>query len=75
MRPEQCRSGEREYETGRSLMEEEVNAAISGALSGGASRIVVADSHATMCNLRTDQLPSGKHGRRNCYTQYFVTDF
>lgn len=53
MRLEQCRSGESEYELARILMEKEVNAAISGAFEGGASRVVVADSHATMCNLRS----------------------
>ncbi|MEG3135857.1 M55 family metallopeptidase [Rouxiella sp. T17] len=52
MRPEQCSPGNAEYESARGLMEQEVNAAIAGAFDGGASDVVVADSHAMMKNLR-----------------------
>jgi len=52
MRPEQCTPGNSEYETARALMEQEVNAAIAGAFEGGATEVVVADSHAMMQNLR-----------------------
>lgn len=52
MRPEQCSPGNVEYENARGLMEQEVNAAIAGAFDGGASEVVVADSHAMMQNLR-----------------------
>lgn len=52
MRPEQCSPGNVEYETARGLMEQEVNAAIAGAFDGGATEVVVADSHAMMKNLR-----------------------
>ncbi len=50
--PEQCRSGNVEYEKARALMEQEVNAAIAGAFDGGATQVVVADSHGPMINLR-----------------------
>ncbi|WP_027349698.1 M55 family metallopeptidase [Halotalea alkalilenta] len=55
-RPEQCRPGNPEYELARALMEGEVNAAIEGAIDSGATRIVVADSHASMSNLRADHI-------------------
>ncbi|MFM2477180.1 M55 family metallopeptidase [Celerinatantimonas sp. MCCC 1A17872] len=50
--PQQCSQGNGEYELARALMEEEVNAAIDGAFAGGASEVVVADSHGSMTNLR-----------------------
>lgn len=40
----------------RRLMTEEVNAAIRGALAGGATEIVVNDAHDTMCNLIPGEL-------------------
>lgn len=55
-RPTQCQQGNTEYEGARGLMEGEVNAAIEGALLAGATRIVVADSHGTMGNLRADNI-------------------
>jgi len=48
-----------EYELGRRLLLGEVNAAIDGALDGGATEIVVNDSHWTMQNMPPDAL----HGR------------
>jgi D-amino peptidase len=45
-----------EYELGRRLLLEEVNAAIDGALEGGATSILVNDSHGAMQNLAPDQL-------------------
>lgn len=56
MRPEQCSPGHPEYALARALMEQEVNAAIEGAFAGGASEVVVADSHASMTNLRADNI-------------------
>lgn len=44
------------YEHGRKLMLGEVNAAIEGALRGGAKHVLVNDSHASMRNLRIDEL-------------------
>src|SRR6478672_4909047 len=51
----QCRPGEPEYGYYRSLLLEEVNAAIEGARAGGATEFLVNDSHSTMQNLRPDQ--------------------
>ncbi len=48
-----------EYELGRRLLLGEVNAAIDGALDGGATEIVVNDSHWTMQNMP----PAELHGR------------
>nr|WP_113868686.1 M55 family metallopeptidase [Brenneria salicis]NMN90049.1 D-amino peptidase [Brenneria salicis ATCC 15712 = DSM 30166]RBP59269.1 D-aminopeptidase DppA [Brenneria salicis ATCC 15712 = DSM 30166]RLM31473.1 aminopeptidase [Brenneria salicis ATCC 15712 = DSM 30166] len=58
MRPEQCSPGAAEYQLARGLMEQEVNAAIDGAFAGGATDVVVADSHAAMVNLRTENIDS-----------------
>jgi D-amino peptidase len=52
---EQCVGDGPEAAAGRQLLLDEVNAAIDGALAGGATEIVVNDSHATMRNL-----PPGK---------------
>ena len=48
-----------EYEGGRALLENEVNAAIDGAGDAGASSFVVNDAHYLMQNLRPERL----HGR------------
>ncbi|MBJ7223381.1 MULTISPECIES: M55 family metallopeptidase [unclassified Brenneria] len=56
MRPEQCSPGTAEYQLARGLMEQEVNAAIEGAFAGGATEVVVADSHAAMVNLRAENM-------------------
>ncbi|MFF4567921.1 M55 family metallopeptidase [Streptomyces sp. NPDC001435] len=45
-----------DYERGRVMMTEDVNAAISGALSGGATDILVNDAHGPMRNLLPDRL-------------------
>jgi len=52
----QCRLGEPEYELGRRLMTEEVNAAIEGAIEAGATEFTVCDSHANMQNLLVESL-------------------
>lgn len=44
------------YEIGRQIMAGDVNAAIQGAIDGGASDIIVADSHGYMCNIRPKDL-------------------
>jgi len=41
----------RQYQEGRELMTDEVNAAIAGAFDGGATAVVVCDAHAAMQNL------------------------
>jgi D-amino peptidase len=55
----QCRAPGQPYEEGRALLLGEVNAAIDGALAGGATEITCNDSHGTMNNLNPAQL----HGR------------
>jgi D-amino peptidase len=63
----QCRGPGQPYEEGRRLLLGEVNAAIDGALSGGATEIVCNDSHGTMNNLDPAELHghasyvSGRH--------------
>jgi D-amino peptidase len=54
----QCLLGEPEYEYYRTLLQDEVNAAIDGALAAGAEEFLVNDSHSKMQNLR----PSGLAG-------------
>jgi len=44
------------YPRAQSLMTAEANAAIRGAFAGGATEVVVSDSHGTMDNLPADQL-------------------
>lgn len=46
-----------EYQRFRELMTQEVNAAIEGALAGGATEIVVSDSHGNGQNLLIEKLP------------------
>lgn len=54
--PLQGRPGNTEYERARQLMTEEASAAVRGAFSGGASSVVVADSHAFMQNILPELL-------------------
>ncbi|MDY6817860.1 MAG: M55 family metallopeptidase [Halobacteriales archaeon] len=49
-------SGESAYGRGQELMHGDVNAAIAGALAGGAETIVVNDSHSSMTNLERNDL-------------------
>jgi D-amino peptidase len=55
----QCRAPGKPYEEGRRLLLGEVNAAIDGAIAGGAAEIMCNDSHGTMYNLD----PAALHGR------------
>jgi D-amino peptidase len=55
----QCRAPGQPYEEGRLLLLGEVNAAIDGAMAGGATEIVCNDSHGTMNNLD----PAALHGQ------------
>jgi len=52
----QCIGPSAEYEHYRRLLQDEVNAAIKGAMSAGATEFLVNDSHSTMQNLHPDQL-------------------
>jgi D-amino peptidase len=56
---EQCVGDGPEAAAGRRLLLDEVNAAIDGALAGGATEIVVNDSHSTMRNLPPGELAGG----------------
>jgi D-amino peptidase len=56
---DQCRPGAPGYELGRALLLDEVNAAIEGAVAGGADEIIVNDSHSTMANLDPRKLAGG----------------
>ncbi len=53
---EQCIGDGPQAAAGRKLLLDEVNAAIEGALAGGATEIVVNDSHATMRNFPPGEL-------------------
>ena len=57
---EQCVGDGPQAAAGRRLLLDEVNAAIEGALAGGATEIVVNDSHSTMRNLPAR--PAGRRG-------------
>ncbi|ANP48734.1 D-amino peptidase [Streptomyces griseochromogenes] len=48
--------GGRDYERGRSMMAEDVNAAVRGALAAGASDVLVNDAHGPMRNLLPEAL-------------------
>jgi D-amino peptidase len=54
--PQHGQPGNVEYERARRLMTEEVNAAIAGAFDGGATGVLVNDSHGPMINLLPDVL-------------------
>ncbi|WP_310725889.1 M55 family metallopeptidase [Streptomyces sp. N2A] len=64
---DQCRQGGPRYAYFCGLLQEEVNAAIEGAMAAGATRFLVNDSHGSMANLRPDALAgrarylSGRH--------------
>jgi len=64
---DQIMVGSSDYEMGRRLLLGELNAAIDGALAGGATEFVVNDSHSSMRNLPPDllhgqaRLITGKH--------------
>lgn len=49
-------TGGRDYDRGRVMMTEDVNAAVRGALAGGAGEVVVNDTHSTMRNLLVESL-------------------
>jgi D-amino peptidase len=55
-RPEQTQAGQAEHERARHWMTQEANAAIRGAFEGGATDVLVSDSHGNFCNLLPDEL-------------------
>jgi D-amino peptidase len=56
---QQIRPESPEYELGRGLLTDEVNAAIDGAVGTGAEYILVNDAHSTMQNIRPGELHHG----------------
>jgi D-amino peptidase len=56
---DQCRPGGPGYALGCALLQDEVNAAIEGAVAGGARQIVVNDSHGRMANLDPRKIAAG----------------
>jgi len=56
---DQVRIGEPEFRLGRELLTGEVNAAIDGAVEGGAEHVLVNDAHSTMHNLHPGELRHG----------------
>lgn len=53
---QQVRAGNPEYERARVLMTHEANAAIAGAFDGGATEVLVNDSHGDFRNMAAEQL-------------------
>lgn len=56
--PQQTRAGNPEYERARLLMTHEANAAIAGAFDGGATEVLVNDSHGDYRNMPAELLDS-----------------
>jgi D-amino peptidase len=56
---DQTTSAHKDYERFRKLMTAETNAAIEGALAGGATTVVVNDSHGNMTNILIEELNAG----------------
>lgn len=53
---QQVTHGEPEFQEGRRLLAADVNAAVAGAFDGGATRVVVGDTHATQRNFPMEQM-------------------
>lgn len=49
-------AGGQDYQHGRVMMTEDVNAAVRGALAAGATRVLVNDAHSSMRNLLADRI-------------------
>ena len=56
---EDVQMGGRDYERGRVMMTEDVNAAVRGAFAGGADEVLVNDTHSSMRNLLVEHLHPG----------------
>src|SRR2546428_7194067 len=52
----QVQPDHKEYERFRRLMTQEANAAVEGALAGGAREVVVSDGHGQMTNILVEEL-------------------
>jgi D-amino peptidase len=69
---EQCVGDGSAAEAGRRLLLAEVNAAISGALAGGATEVVVNDSHSTMRNLPPRELAGQASYISGCHKPLYM---
>ena len=58
---DQCRPGSASYALGCALLQDEVNAAIEGAIAGGATQVVLNDSHSRMANLDPRRIAGEAH--------------
>ncbi len=54
-----CSPKEKDYTRGRKLLTGDVNAAVKGALDGGADEVLVNDSHGPMTNILVEDLEKG----------------
>src|SRR5947209_18592017 len=79
----QVQPDQKEYERFRRLMTQEANAAVEGALAGGAREVVVSDGHGAMTKMlsegvhRDARLPRGSHrlpGQMEGTAQSFAAD-
>ena len=52
------------YDTFRQVMAGDANAVVQGAIEGGATEVVVSDSHGYMCNIHPDDIHPGVQLRR-----------
>jgi D-amino peptidase len=59
-----------EYDRGRKLMADDTNAAVRGAKAGGATEIVINDSHGSHANLRIEDLAPGVRLITNAFKRY-----
>jgi len=59
-----------EYERGRKLMAADTNAAIRGAIAGGAREVVVNDSHGSHANLRIEDIGPGARLITDAFKRY-----
>ncbi|MFH5799823.1 M55 family metallopeptidase [Haladaptatus sp. CMAA 1911] len=59
--PSDVVKGEADYPAGRDAMVADVNAAVEGALAGGAEEVLVNDSHSSMTNLPREPLHESAH--------------
>ncbi len=71
---DQCRPGSPGYALGCELLQAEVNAAIEGAIAGGAADIVVNDSHSRMANLDPRRIAGGARYLSGRHKPMYMTE-
>src|ERR1700753_3840415 len=70
---DQCRPGNEGYALGCELMQDEVNAAIEGAIAAGATEIVVTASHGRMANLAPRKIGGGASSLSGRHKPMYMT--